>query len=186
MKKALLFLSILIAFKGFTQTYVSGNIKGNTTWTKANSPYILTGIVGVPAAYTLTIEPGVTVEKTAVGQGIIINGALQCNGTETDSIIFITDAPPNIGDNYFLKFQKANLSNSGLRFITFHNGDPNALDIAVGDENVYNQTNPTNTGTLLVSRSAFNHGYSMAGGYNAGRSFSSGQLQYLRWCNSFI
>src|SRR4051794_19508944 len=112
MKKTLLFFFLsLIAFRGFNQTYVSGNIKGNTTWTKANSPYILTGVVGIPTAYTLTIEPGVTVEKTAEGQGIIINGALQCNGTEADSVIFITDAPPNIGDNYFLKFQKANLPN---------------------------------------------------------------------------
>ena len=106
MKKTLLFLSFLIAIKGFSQTYVSGNIKTNTTWTKANSPYILTGPVGVPAAYTLTIEPGVTVEKTAAGQGIIINGTLQCNGMETDSVIFITNAPPNIGDYYFLQFEK--------------------------------------------------------------------------------
>src|SRR3954468_7910830 len=96
MKKTLLFLSFLVAVKGFTQTYVSGNIKGNTTWTKANSPYILTGVVGVPAAYTLTIEPGVTVERTAVGQDIIINGALQCNGTEADSVIFVTDAQSDI------------------------------------------------------------------------------------------
>src|SRR5690242_11977746 len=105
MKKTLLFffLSFLVAFKGFTQTYVSGNIKSNTTWTKENSPYILTGVVGVPAAYTLTIEPGVTVERTAAGQDIIINGTLQCNGTETDSITFITDAKLNIGDTYFLK-----------------------------------------------------------------------------------
>ena len=42
-------------------TDVSGVISTNTTWTKANSPYNLTGTVEVRNGATLTIESGVTV-----------------------------------------------------------------------------------------------------------------------------
>ena len=43
-------LGLWIAFSGLTvygDTYVSGNIMTDTTWSKANSPYIVTGIVQV-------------------------------------------------------------------------------------------------------------------------------------------
>ena len=43
-------------------TYVSGSISSDTTWTKANSPYRLTGTVFVNSGVILTIEPGVIVD----------------------------------------------------------------------------------------------------------------------------
>jgi hypothetical protein len=49
--------SILLA-----QTNFSGGIYSNTTWTKANSPYVLTGSVVVFPGKTLTIQPGVVVQ----------------------------------------------------------------------------------------------------------------------------
>src|SRR5262249_21524544 len=42
-------------------TDFSGPITTNTTWTKANSPYTLTGTVEVRNGATLTIQSGVTV-----------------------------------------------------------------------------------------------------------------------------
>jgi len=50
---------LLIAQSGKSQTTVSGGIYSNTTWTLANSPYVITGNIVVFPAATLTIEPGV-------------------------------------------------------------------------------------------------------------------------------
>ena len=43
----------------------SGSLSANTTWTKTNSPYLLTGDVVVPNAIKLTIDPGVVVRFKA-------------------------------------------------------------------------------------------------------------------------
>ena len=48
-------------------TLVSGAISTNTTWTLANSPYVMTGYVFVQGASNpvLTIQPGVTMKANA-------------------------------------------------------------------------------------------------------------------------
>jgi hypothetical protein len=43
------------------QTFVSGTLSTNTTWTLAQSPIVVTSTVQVPGGVTLTIEPGVVV-----------------------------------------------------------------------------------------------------------------------------
>jgi len=58
----LLLTTLFIATSGFGQTDVSGVISSNTTWTLANSPYIVTGNILVNEGITLTIEPGVIVK----------------------------------------------------------------------------------------------------------------------------
>ena len=74
-KKCLSLLYLLVLFSIlnptplFAETYVSGEITSNTTWTLAGSPYIVTGDVTVRRsgysyhdqqyAALLTIEPGV-------------------------------------------------------------------------------------------------------------------------------
>ena len=44
------------------QTNVSGVISANTTWTKANSPYIVNSNLLINSGVTLTIDPGVVVK----------------------------------------------------------------------------------------------------------------------------
>jgi hypothetical protein len=67
-------------------TDVNGIISSDTTWTKANSPYSLTGPVGVREGVTLTIEPGTTVNLN--GYYIIVNGTLHARGSITNKIYF--------------------------------------------------------------------------------------------------
>jgi hypothetical protein len=47
--------------RSLAQTPVSGGIYSNTTWSLANSPYVMTGDIVVFPGVTLTIEPGVEV-----------------------------------------------------------------------------------------------------------------------------
>ncbi|MCW4046742.1 MAG: right-handed parallel beta-helix repeat-containing protein [Candidatus Bathyarchaeota archaeon] len=63
---------------------VNGIITSDTTWTKANSPYNLTGNVAIDKRVTLTIEPGVTVNLNSYF--IRVNGTLTARGTSTDNI----------------------------------------------------------------------------------------------------
>ena len=61
----------------FAETYVSGNITADTTWTLEGSPYMVTGDVTVrysgynSSTATLTIEPGVEV-RFEPGTGLYI------------------------------------------------------------------------------------------------------------------
>lgn len=62
--RALIFtaIAILICSNLTGQTSFKGGIYSNTTWTKGNSPYIITGDVVVFPTKTLTVEPGVEVK----------------------------------------------------------------------------------------------------------------------------
>jgi parallel beta-helix repeat protein len=73
---------------GTVQGYaaVSGIITSDTTWTKANSPYNLTGNMAIDKGVTVIIEPGVTVNLNQYY--IRVNGTLTARGTSTDKIYF--------------------------------------------------------------------------------------------------
>ena len=57
-------LALVAAGTSPAQTNVSGALYSNTTWTAANSPYIVTANVIVFDGVQLTIEPGVTVKRS--------------------------------------------------------------------------------------------------------------------------
>ena len=76
------------------QTYVSGGIFSNTTWTKANSPYIVTGSVAVFPGNKLTVEPGVEIRfDTATFLEVREGASIFANGLFNDSIIFTSNLP---------------------------------------------------------------------------------------------
>ncbi len=82
-------------------TNVSGVISANTTWSLANSPYLVTGDVTVNPGITLTIEPGVVV-KFHASKNLIINGALNAIGTTENRIIFTSIKDDNVaGDSNY-------------------------------------------------------------------------------------
>ncbi len=69
------------------QTPVDG-VVATTTWTKANSPYRVTGTVTVPTGEVLTIEPGIDVLFDA-DVSFRVLGGLRALGTEADSVRFV-------------------------------------------------------------------------------------------------
>lgn len=166
MNKTLLvaFAILLLSISAYSQTNVSGNITQNTTWTKANSPYVLVGNVGVPGSYTLTIEPGVEVQRSGDYQ-IFIIGAIQFNGAVSDSIVFTSPASLDYTSRYFIEFQKSDLSRSSLRFIVLQNNGGTNNFLRLGNEDENNQSPVKNTGQLSISRSHFDHGYVETKGY---------------------
>jgi RHS repeat-associated protein len=68
---------------------VSGDITTNTTWTLANSPYVVSGTINVQSPATLTIEPGVVVKFQSGASLLAQAGAtLTAVGTSATPIIF--------------------------------------------------------------------------------------------------
>ncbi len=74
---------------------VGGHITTNTTWTVANSPYIITDTVTVDAGVTLTVEAGVTIlVQVDMGQQLDVQGHLEAVGTLANPILIssVTDS----------------------------------------------------------------------------------------------
>ncbi|MBI4776647.1 MAG: DUF799 family lipoprotein [Deltaproteobacteria bacterium] len=72
-------------------TPVRGELKENTSWYAAASPYIIETPVIVPDKMRLVIEAGTTV--VSKGAGIRIYGGLTAKGSEKRIIAFTTDVP---------------------------------------------------------------------------------------------
>jgi hypothetical protein len=78
------------------QTLVSGGIYSNTTWTLANSPYLMTGNTVVFPGVTLNIEPGVEVRVKENGMSgtqfyLETRGTINMVGTSDAPITFRAD-----------------------------------------------------------------------------------------------
>lgn len=79
-------------------TTVAGPIISDTTWTPANSPYLVTASVEVWEGVTLRIEPGVTV-RFAANTRLQVNGQLIVRGTAQQPVVFTSAASqPAKGD----------------------------------------------------------------------------------------
>jgi Predicted solute binding protein len=81
---AIVLLSPIAFSNALTGTSVSGLITTDTTWTQANSPYTLTGPVGVSPGVTLTIQPGVAINFG--DYNLQVNGTLNAVGTPDNPI----------------------------------------------------------------------------------------------------
>ncbi len=81
----LLFLFLLVLSRLNAQTEFEGGIYNDVAWTKANSPYIVTGNIVVFPEKTLIIEPGATVTFTG-DYYLELRGTLIMEGLKEDSI----------------------------------------------------------------------------------------------------
>ncbi len=92
---------------------VSGPISLNTTWTVANSPYVVTSTVTVNPGVTLTVQPGVEV-KFASSQGMLVHGTLNA----TNATFTSNNASPAPGDWSYIRVGSTTAADSGKVFLT--------------------------------------------------------------------
>jgi surface antigen len=164
-----LFVLFLFSFHiSLAQTYVQGNVSG--TWTKAGSPYVVTGQVTVPAAQTLVVEPG-TVVRFGLGLNMTVNGVLSAKGTGTNSILFTTVEPiPARGQWGGLIFSDTSpLDSSVLEYCTVEYG---------GSGNTYAISMSSSSVKLRISNSLIRLNYSGVNlrGFNG--SLTSSVIEY--------
>jgi hypothetical protein len=89
-------VSVTTVHFGLAQSGLVTFIDSDTVWTKANSPYTLTGPTVISTGVTLTINAGVTVNLN--GYYIFVNGTLQAIGSASDKI-HISGGKISFGDN---------------------------------------------------------------------------------------
>ncbi len=90
----------------FAKTFIKDDISVDTTWTKANSPYILERSIVVFEEATLNIEPGVEIKFPyfSPGNSIYFFGKLIAIGSEEEPIYFTSnsdDALSNTDDEEY-------------------------------------------------------------------------------------
>lgn len=103
-----MFIFSLVVLISNGQTLIQGGIYQNTTWTKANSPYIITSPVVVFPNTTLIIEPGVRVLVREQGNGtsagtnyLEVRGRLQMIGTAAEKIDFKGETQKSKVDGWY-------------------------------------------------------------------------------------
>ena len=124
MKPILLLAAGLLSFHSYAQTSVSGAILSNTTWTKANSPYVVKGDIAVDTAITLKIEPG-TVVKFDGNYVLYVDGKLIAQGTPAEKISFVTNNGNPTKDSWRgIKFRpKSKPDTSSIQYCEFNNAN---------------------------------------------------------------
>ena len=81
-------------------TNVSGTISSDTTWTLADSPFVLEGTVTVSTGVTLTLQPGVVVKgnyNPSYSSVLLVNGTLVADGTAAQPIVFTSFRDDSFG-----------------------------------------------------------------------------------------
>ncbi len=161
-----------------TATYVSGAIDSNTTWTRAKSPYTLTGPMFVNMNIILTIEPGVTVNLN--GHVIQVNGILCARGTTVRPITFNDgkivftktssgwNAPISSGsilENTIFSISKLEIKDASPKIV--NNAFKGSSILVTGEDPHFIGGSPIITQNTLIGVTSTGRGISISGNNNA-------------------
>lgn len=113
-----------------SDTNVKGIISQNTTWTQADSPYILTGNTLIENGVTLTIQAGVTVNINSYY--IEVNGTLVAIGTSNSMIQFNNGAVTFTGCS--TPWNNQTNSGSTIQYAVFNGTSSQEFIIALSSE----------------------------------------------------
>jgi RHS repeat-associated protein len=153
--KRLIFVFVIVvgialapgAASGSGPTNVSGTISSNTTWTLANSPYVMTGDVTVATGVTLTIEPGVVVQGNSSSRKLNVNGSLAAVGTAAQPITFTSTSDSAAGQWNGISFP-SEAGSSTLDYANVRYGGDSGASAANGMVSV-------SGGTITIDHSSF-------------------------------
>lgn len=177
MKKLLIATTLLLGFisMAYSQTYISGGIYTNTTWTSVNSPYIVTGNVVVMADINLSIEQGVRVEFNP-GTNLEVRGNLTAIGSAIDTVVFTSSsATPSMGswggitfwNNLYLQYVKIEYAATALSNPYSKDFNITATRVCYSNKGLdFMGASSTNTGRISLSK--FDHNGTAIGSTNHG------------------
>jgi hypothetical protein len=114
MKKLTFLVSLFFISFSYSQTDLSGTLSEDLTLSAANSPYQLSDHLIVSEGFTLTIEPGVTINASDTQQILIKGGAIVSEGTPESPIIL------NSSKGASLAIKEANLDLSSFKYTEFN------------------------------------------------------------------
>jgi hypothetical protein len=150
----LLLVSALLVWPDIAQAYVGtavpASINSSTTWTKAGSPYIVSGITTVGSGAVLTINAGVVV-KFAPSARLWVNGTISASGAQGENVIFTsvrddaadgvdsdpsTSVAPAPGDWANVQFQGASSNTSVLSNVIVRYGGGGGVNHTSGSVSI--------------------------------------------------
>ncbi|HEY4502843.1 MAG TPA: right-handed parallel beta-helix repeat-containing protein, partial [Candidatus Paceibacterota bacterium] len=117
------------AVPALASTNVSGSILVDTTWTTAESPYIVSNL-NINAGVTLTIESGVVVKFQDENSYIDVSGTLNANGTENEKIYFTSFLDDTVGGDTNSDGSNTVPSARNWKNIKFNSGSVGTLSYA--------------------------------------------------------
>jgi hypothetical protein len=108
----------------YAQTNVSDSVSG--TWNSSGNPYYVTGQCNVAPGNTLTIGPGVEI-YFQVDTTFTVQGTLNVNGTEVDSVLFTVDSESTLefAGIRFLSGSSGSISYARIEYGHAEGGSPN-------------------------------------------------------------
>lgn len=124
MASGLVLVGSIHAVVAQASTPVNGILNVDITWTKASSPYTLTGNVHVDEGVTLTLEPGVTVSFNSYFMNV--SGTLHARGSQTEKIIMTGSGISYLGEWMGRIFFYSSSTNSIIEYAGI-TSSPNAI-----------------------------------------------------------